>query len=162
MRFEPYRPSEELAAREHSIFLDVQIWSRRTVRVNGRNEIHTKWSCPFLASIWQLLRLGMLRYEGRPVVEPRLWTSRSFPAKWWEMPAVIQLNPSAKPFAAYRSLSLLPQRYLGVEHAVRIILEHIDLDAEVIDQIVARAGREEITLPRTVTKRLSHLLLEGS
>lgn len=165
MHHRTYEPPEELGRREHSIFLDVQMWSKHTKKVNGQNEVHTKWSCPFLASIWQLLRLGMLRYEGAAIVEPKLWKpGDGWPQQWWEMPAVVQLNPRAKPFAAYRSLSLLPQRYLGIEHSVRVILDHIDLDDEVVDQIVGRGLEEEVPVmvSRKVTERLCHVLLDGS
>ncbi|WP_406265051.1 SCO2522 family protein [Nocardia sp. NBC_00881] len=161
----PYEPPEEFGRREHSIFLDVQMWTKQTKKVNGRAEVHTKWSCPFLASIWQLLRLGMLRYDGEPVVDPQLWRPEDgWPQHWWEMPAVVKLNPQAKPFAAYRSLSLLPQRYLGIEHAVRVILDHIDLEEEVVDQVIARGTDEDVPImvPRKVTERISHLLLDGS
>ncbi|MET8876751.1 SCO2522 family protein [Nocardia sp. NPDC004604] len=160
---EPYVPPEEFGRREHSIFLDVQMWSSYVRKVNGRDEVSIKWSCPYLASIWQLLRLGMLRFNGQPVVEPQLWQpSDGWPTRWWEMPAVLQLNPRAKPFAAYRSLSLLPQRYLGIEHAVRVILDHVQLDAEVIEQIVERGLEEGIIVPPKVTERLTHFLLDGS
>ncbi|MEV6325853.1 SCO2522 family protein [Nocardia sp. NPDC051787] len=159
----PYEPPEEFGRREHSIFLDVQMWSKQTKKVNGRAEVHTKWSCPFLASIWQLLRLGMLRYDGEPIVDPQLWRPEDgWPSQWWEMPAVVKLNPQAKPFAAYRSLSLLPQRYLGIEHAVRVILDHIDLEEEVVEQIIDRGVVEAVSVPRKVTERMSHYLLDGS
>ncbi|MEV5838976.1 SCO2522 family protein [Nocardia sp. NPDC052112] len=163
MHDEPYEPAEEFGRREHSIFLDVEMWSKQTRKVNGRKEVFTKWSCPYLASIWQLLRLGMLRFDGMPVVEPQLWEPDTpWPGSWWEIPAVVQLNPRAKPFAAYRSLSLLPQRYLSIEHAVRVILDHIQLDEEVVDQIVARGNEEGIDVSRKVTERLTHFLLDGS
>ncbi|MGN2636263.1 SCO2522 family protein [Nocardia takedensis] len=158
---EPYEPPEEFGRREHSIFLDVEMWA--TVLKNRRTEVGTKWSCPYLASIWQLLRLGMLRYEGRPIAEPQPWVLGSrWPDNWWEMPTVLQLEPRAKPFAAYQSLSILPQRYVGIEHAVRVILDHVQLDDEVVDQIVGRGRDEGLTVPRKVTERLGHMLLAGS
>ncbi|TQM30948.1 hypothetical protein FB390_2586 [Nocardia bhagyanarayanae] len=161
MHEEAYTPPEELGRREHSIFLDVEMWSRRT-KVNGRADGHTKWSCPYLASIWQLLRLGMLRMQGAPIVEPQPWgPGDEWPDNWWDMPAVLQLNPKAKPFAAYRSISLLPKRYLKIEAAVQLILDHIQLDDDVVDQIVSRGREEGITLPRKVTDRIGHVLLDG-
>ncbi|WP_216908050.1 SCO2522 family protein [Nocardia noduli] len=158
---EPYEYPEEFGRREHSIFLDVEMWNLERTRRGA--ETGTKWSCPYLASIWQLLRLGLLRYDGRPAVEPQPW-SRDSPRhdSWWEMPSIIQLNPAAKPFAAYRSLSILPQRYVGIEYAVRVIMDHIRLDAEVVDQVVERGAREGITVPRRAAERLSHHLLPGS
>ncbi|WP_431967879.1 SCO2522 family protein [Nocardia sp. bgisy134] len=155
----PYRPPEEFGRREHSIFLDVQMWSRDNSRGNG-GDSRIRWSCPFLASIWQLLRLGMLRYEGAAVVDPQPWRwEDGWPKEWRELPAVIQLNPAAKPFAAYRTLSLLPQRYLGIEHAVQVILDHVDVDPEVTEQITRRGLADGITVPRRVAERISHTML---
>ncbi|MFI9505753.1 SCO2522 family protein [Nocardia sp. NPDC052566] len=165
MRVQPYRPPEEFGRREHSIFLDVQLWSKYPEIKNGHSEIRTKWSCAFLASVWHLLRLGMLRNDGAAVVVPQPWRSDDgWPKRWSEMPAVVQLNPRAAPFAAYETLSMLPKRYLGIEHSVRLILDHIDLDGDVVDQIVERGRRDEVpvTVSRKVTERLSHLLLKGS
>ncbi|MFF3228670.1 SCO2522 family protein [Nocardia suismassiliense] len=165
MRVQPYRPPEEFGRREHSIFLDVQLWSKRPELVNGRNEIHTKWSCAFLASVWHLLRLGMLRYDGAAVVVPQPWRAGDgWPSRWREIPAVVQLNSDATPFAAYKALSMLPKRYLAIEHSVRLILDHIDLDGDVVDQIIRCGVYDEVpvTVSRKVTERLSHLLLDGS
>lgn len=159
MRVERYRPPEEFGCREHSVFLDVQLWSENAA-VDGCS---ARWSCPYLAAIWLLLRLGMLRFDRKAVIEPVRWSEdRAWPQRWRELPAVIQLNPHAKPFAAYRALSILPQRYVGVEHAVRVILDHIALDEGVIEQTVARAAAEGITLPRLAPERIGHLLLDGS
>ncbi|GAA5097519.1 SCO2522 family protein [Nocardia iowensis] len=165
MRVQPYRPPEEFGRREHSIFLDVQLWSKRTEIVNGHTEVHTKWSCAFLASVWHLLRLGMLRYDGAAVVVPQPWhAGDGWPSRWREIPAVVQLNPDAAPFAAYKTLSMLPKRYLSIEHSVRLILDHVDLDGDVVDQIITRGIRDEVPVKvsRKVTERLSHLLLDGS
>lgn len=165
MRVQQYRPPEEFGRREHSIFLDVQLWSKRTENVDGRAVTYTKWSCAFLASVWHLLRLGMLRFEGKPVVAPQPWVpSDPWPKRWGEIPAVVQLNPRAAPFAAYKTLSMLPKRYLGIEHSVRLILDHIDLDGDVVDQIIERGAHDDVpvSVSRKVTERLSHLLLDGS
>jgi len=165
MRLEPYRPAEQFGARNHSIFLDVELWRRRTETVDGSTEANTLWSCPFLAAIWQLLRLGMLRHEGAPVAKPVLWQPGSgWPGEWWEMPAVTQLNPKAQPFAAYRALSILPEQYLGIENAVRMIIDHLDLDQEVSEQIIERGAKEKprVEVPRVVSRRLSHYFLDGS
>ncbi|MQY17695.1 SCO2522 family protein [Nocardia macrotermitis] len=155
MQLTKYRPPEELGRREHSIFLDVELWAES---VGGDGERHIRWSCPYLASIWQLLRLGMVRYDGRPVVQPQP-VGDKWPERWWEMPAVIQLNPRAAPFAAYQALSILPQSYLKIEHAVRTILDHVHLDEELVRQTLARGAREGVEIPREVTKRLQHVFL---
>ncbi|MGV9677584.1 SCO2522 family protein [Nocardia sp. NPDC003482] len=159
MRKQPYREPVQNGRREHSIFLDVQLWDK----VSRAGADDRRWSCPLLAAVWQLLRLGMLRYNGAAVARPHAWKpSDGWPDTWSEMPTVTQLNPAAKPFAAYRALSILPRRYLGIEHAVHTILDHVDIDRDVYDQIMNRAARESVTvrLPRDVTDRLSIMLLD--
>lgn len=157
MRVTEYRPPEEFGRREHSIFLDVELWRK--------NETGTRWSCSFLGSVWQLLRLGMLRYDGAAIVDPQPWRREvPWPHQWRDIPPVVQLNPNATPFAAYKTLSMLPKRYLGIEHAVRLILDHLDLDGDIVAQIIERGDAEVVPtrVPRKVTERLSHLLLDGS
>jgi len=160
----PYAPAEELGKRNHSIFLDVEMWSKQTRKVNGVTETYTKWSCPFLASVWQLLRLGMIRDRGAAVVDPQPWRvgTDPWPQQWWDMPGVLKLTDTTAPFAAYRSQSVLPHRYLGIEHAVKVILDHIDIDGEIVGQVVARGEAEGLEVPRLVTDRISHHLLCGS
>jgi len=156
MKVVEYRPSEELGRREHSVFLDVEMWN---TQIGEDGEEHTRWSCPFLAAIWQLLRLGMVRHEGRAVVQPQP-RGNEWPESWWEMPAVVQLNPKAAPFAAYRALSILPQNYLTIEHGVRTILEHVRIDEEVLTQTVKRGAAEQITIPQETAQRLSHYFID--
>ncbi|WP_433732349.1 SCO2522 family protein [Nocardia sp. CA-129566] len=160
MRARSYRPPEQFGRREHSIFLDVQLWSRQIV--DGVAE--TRWSCPFLVAVWQLLRLGMLRYHGEPVVDPQLWRGEPWPRRWHEVPPVVQVNPAAQPFAAYRTLSMLPKRYIGIEHSVRLVLDHLDLDDDVVTQIIDSAANDQVpvTVSHKISDRLSHLLLDGS
>ncbi|WP_067664918.1 SCO2522 family protein [Nocardia miyunensis] len=155
MQLSEYRPSEELGRREHSIFLDVELWNEN-IRKDGSKNI--RWSCPYLASIWQLLRLGMVRYDGGPVVQPQP-RGTGWPERWWEMPSVVQLNPKAAPFAAYQTLSILPQSYLKIEHAVRMILDHVHLDEELVAQTLARGAREGVEIPRELTRRLQHVFI---
>ncbi|MBF6339174.1 hypothetical protein IU450_25240 [Nocardia abscessus] len=161
MRQRNYQPPEEFGRREHSIFLDVELWSRHVVDgVTVR-----RWSCPFLAAVWHLLRLGMLRYHGDAVVDPQPWRREDLtPRRWQDIPPVVQLNPSAAPFAAYKTLSMLPKRYIGIEHAVRLVLDHLDLDDDVVEQIITRGAEEvpPVPVPREVSERLSHLLLDGA
>ncbi|QIS08718.1 SCO2522 family protein [Nocardia arthritidis] len=158
MRVPEYRPPVEYGSREHSIFLDVEMWKKE---IGKGGEEHIRWSCPFLAAVWQLLRLGMIRYKGEEVVQPYKWQPGDiWPEQWWEMPSVVQLNPHAKPFAAYRAVSILPQEYLKIENAVRVILDHIDLDPDVVDLTVERGRRERLVIPREVSRRLSHVILD--
>ncbi|WP_227980981.1 SCO2522 family protein [Nocardia spumae] len=161
MRARTYRPPEEFGRREHSIFLDVQLWSTRTV--DGVTE--TRWSCPFLAAVWHLLRLGMLRYHGAAVAQPQLWDrEQPWPRRWHDVAPVLQLEPDAAPFAAYQTLSMLPKRYIGIEHAVRVILDHLALDDDVLEQVIADGANNAVPvpIPHQVSERLSHLLLDGS
>jgi hypothetical protein len=159
----PWQPPLELSKFRHSIFVDVEMWNERDELVNGKKEPQRTWSCPFLAAVWHLLRLGMLRDNGKVVATPTLWKpADEWPEHWSDLPAVIQLNPDAAPFAAYRSASILPHDYLHIEHASRVILDHLQLDSAVTDQVAARAAKEGIQLPAKVTSRMSHFFIEGS
>lgn len=151
-----YRRPEEFVSREHTIFLDIELWNSQ---IDKDGEEHTRWSCPFLAAIWQLLRLGMVRYEGKAVVEPQSHDG-PWPRRWSELPSVVELNPQAAPFEAYCALSILPREYVKIEHAAQTILDHIVIDQEVLAQAVERAAGERITIPREVTGRLSHLFVD--
>ncbi|MRH86387.1 hypothetical protein GFY24_02700 [Nocardia sp. SYP-A9097] len=155
MHRETYRPAQEYGRREHSIFLDVELW-------HDRDEFR-RWSCPFLAAVWQLLRLGMLRYHGAAVVEPQQWSAtREWPGGWKDLPPVVRLNQDAAPFTAYRTLSMLPKRYLPIEHAVRLILDHLAIDDDVASYVAAQGRAEQVTVPSKVVERVGHLLLDGT
>ncbi|MRH86383.1 hypothetical protein GFY24_02680 [Nocardia sp. SYP-A9097] len=162
MRVAQYCPPEEFGARNHSIFLDVQLWRRWTERGDGGQVERTQWSCPFLTSIWQLLRLGMIRDRGAVVAQPAEWTG-TWPNDWKKMPAVVKLNSEAEPFAAYRAVSILPHTYLSIEHAVRLILDHLQIDEAVYQQVLDRGRVEEfpISVPRAATHRLSHVFVSA-
>ncbi|MEV0358436.1 SCO2522 family protein [Nocardia sp. NPDC050697] len=160
MRTRTYRPPEEFGRRSHSIFLDVELWSQGL----GQGRPERQWSCQFLASVWHLFRLGMLRHHGAVVAEPHLWQGRPWPDNWQDLPPVMQLNPTAAPFAAFKTLSMLPKQYLPIEHAVRVILDHLDLDDDITHDVVARGASEDnpIMVSRNINERVSHLLLDGS
>ncbi|MFF2553654.1 SCO2522 family protein [Nocardia sp. NPDC058058] len=156
MHREEYRHPQEHGAREHSIFIDVELWKDSVDKPR-------RWSCPFLAAVWQLLRLGMLRYEGAPVAEPQPWPDgRDWPATWQDLPPVVRLEAGAAPFTAYRTMSMLPKRYLPIEHAVRVILDHIAIDDTVAARVIAQGGAEDVAVPAKVVERVGHLLLEGT
>jgi len=155
-----WKPAVEFGRRNHSIFLDVELWRDFTEKDDSGSRTRRQWSCPFLASVWQLLRLGALRYEGRPIVEPEPW-SGNWPARWADLPAVVQLSKRAAPFAAYRTMSVLPQAYLGIEHAVRVILSHLDLDESVIKKTVDRGAEEGVSVPLELSTRVSHIFVEA-
>jgi hypothetical protein len=141
-----WEPPVEAGARNHSIFLDVEL--------RGRG----KWSCSFLAAIWQLLRLGLLRDNGKPVVTPQTW-SRELPNRWDQLPPVVQVNPDATFFAAYRTMSILDSDFLPIESAVRMILDRVDLNAEVHSQVRARAEADCGWLPDEVIKRVAYVFV---
>ncbi|MFF5494418.1 SCO2522 family protein [Streptomyces aquilus] len=149
-RTAPWQPPSETAARRHSVFLDVELW-------DDDKDGNRTWSCPLLAAVWQLARLGLLRNEGEPVLLPRPASPGGHPGSWDELPPLTQLNPAAAPFCAYRTCSVLPARFLPVEHAVRIILDQTDVDTGAVEQIAARAHAEGIEPPDSVADRVSYV-----
>ncbi|WP_448319316.1 SCO2522 family protein [Streptomyces sp. CO7] len=149
----PWQAPRETAARQHSVFLDVELWSERP----GGGKL---WSCPFLAAVWQLARLGLLRHEGQAVLTPRLHEG-PFPDDWDEMPPLLQLQPRAAPFAAYRTCSVLPNRFLPVEHAVRVILDQTEVDPGALQQVAARSAGEGAAVPASVADRISYVFYAG-
>lgn len=96
--------------RAHSIHMDVELWS---LEGSGDGTRSAVWSCPLLASWWQLLRLGV------PVE-----TSGGLPLR----PAPRTSAPA--PFAAQATLTVLPPSFIAVEHAVQSILSRVALPRE--------------------------------
>jgi hypothetical protein len=146
-----WQPPRQSAVQNHSIFVDLELW-------NGPAD-RPRWSCPFLAAVWQLQRLGLIRHLGEPVGEPVPMTPAELPVDWERMPAVVQLNPAAAPFRAYRTFSALAARFLPIELAVRTILEQVAVDAAVAEQVLERAGAEGIELPREIVERIRYAFL---
>jgi hypothetical protein len=144
-----WQPPRESARRRHSIFVDVELWDER--------DGHRTWSCPMLAAVWQLMRLGLLRDQGRPVVTPEDWAGRPFPDSWADLPAVIRLEPKAAAFAAYTTLSVLSPRFLPVELAVRTILGQFACDPVILAEANDRAGRDAMRLPDEVVDRIRYV-----
>ncbi|GJF20086.1 MULTISPECIES: SCO2522 family protein [Streptomyces] len=149
-----WQPPRETAARRHSVFLDVELWSDDA---DGQRT----WSCPFLAAVWQLARLGLLRNQGEAVLVPQPHTAPGFPDDWDELPSLLRLNPRADPFAAYRTCSVLPTRFLPVEHAVRVILDQIEVDPQALDQVAKRSAGERAAVPDSVADRISYVYYAG-
>ncbi|MBD0837571.1 SCO2522 family protein [Streptomyces sp. TRM68416] len=147
-----WQPPKETAARNHSVFMDVELWSER----DGRR----LWSCPFLAAVWQLARLGLLRHLGEPVLTPRPWDGADFPHDWDRLPPLLRLNPEADPFSAYRTCTVMPNRFLAVEDAVRLILDQTDVDSEALKQVAARSAAERVHVPAAVAQRASYVFYE--
>lgn len=145
----PWQPPRESARRRHSIFIDVELWDDH----DGQRT----WSCPMLAAVWQLMRLGLLRDRGRPVVTPQDWTDPCFPDNWDDLPPVIRLKPRAAPFAAYTTLSVLSPRFLPVELAVRTILSQFACDSNVFAEATERATRDAMRLPDELVDRIRYV-----
>lgn len=143
-----WSPPVQNAANRHSIFIDVELWDDK----GGERT----WSCPFLASVWQLLRLGMLRHNGRRIVDPQPWQGE-FPDDWDQLPAVVQVAPRADPFTAYRTASVLGGRFLPIEHAVRTVISQVTVDGQVARQAMDRAAAERQDLPAELTGRISYV-----
>jgi hypothetical protein len=157
-------PPEERGRRRHSVFLDTELWTDpEESRVGEQTPVEREWSCAFLAAVWHLLRLGLLRNEGKAVAKAYLWNPEieEWPDDWADMPTVIQLNRDAQPFAAYRAMSVLPHGYLETEHAARVILKHFNHDETVVEEAVARAEREGVVLPKSSVDRLSHVFIDS-
>ncbi|WUH98408.1 SCO2522 family protein [Spirillospora sp. NBC_00431] len=148
----PWRPPEENGARSHSICVEVQLWDER----DGRR----RWSCALLSAVWQLLRLGLLRHQGRAVITPERWTGE-YPDRWADLPPLIQLNDGAQPFAAFQTMTLLETRFAGVESAVRTILDQVSVDPAVVAQTAAQAAAQKVDLPGDVVGRISHVFSDG-
>jgi hypothetical protein len=144
-----WQPPRESARRRHSIFVDVELWDER--------DGHRTWSCPMLAAVWQLMRLGLLRDQGHPVVTPEDWAGRPFPDSWADLPAVIRLEPKAAAFAAYTTLSVLSPRFLPVELAVRTILSQFACDNSLLEKVANRAARDAMELPAELVDRIRYV-----
>jgi len=148
MRRAAWTPPAEIGARNHSVFVDVQLWNQDA---DAR-----RWSCAFLASVWQLLRLGLLRSDGAGVFQP-VELSHGFPDTWDALPPLVRLNPRAAPFSAYRTFSVLPSRFLHVEHAVRVILAQVTQEPAVLQQLVQRGETEGVPIDPDVIERIAYV-----
>ncbi len=145
----PWQPPRENARRRHSIFIDVELWDDD----KGRRT----WSCAMLAAVWQLMRLGFLRDQGRAVVTPQDWTEPQFPDRWDDLPPVTRLNPRATAFAAYTTLSVLSPRFLAVELSVRTILSQFACDKNILAEADERARRDAMQLPTELVDRIRYV-----
>lgn len=147
-----WQPPQETAARNHSVFMDVELWSETD---KGR-----LWSCPFLAAVWQLARLGLLRHQGEPVLVPQPWTGGEFPRDWDRLPPLLKLGDSRVAFSAYRTCTLMANRFLAVEDAVRLILDQVDVDTEALAQVAKRSAAEGVAVPEAVAQRATYVFYE--
>lgn len=134
--------------------MDVELWSDTD---KGR-----LWSCPFLVAVWQLARLGLLRHLGEPVLVPRPWTGGDFPHDWDRLPPLLKLGDSRVSFSAYRTCTLMANRFLAVEDAVRLILDQVDVDTEALAQVAKRSAGEGVAVPEAVAQRATYVFYEDS
>jgi hypothetical protein len=148
-----WTPPRQTSARRHSVFLDVELWHER----DGT----TVWSCAYLAAIWQLLRLGLLRNEGKVIAQPCQNDPAGLPDHWEDLPPVLQLNPSSQPFTAYNTFSILASRFLSIEHAVKTILSQFSVAPSVLSQMASRSEAEHFPLPTEVVDRISYAFPPG-
>ncbi|MFI5959077.1 SCO2522 family protein [Cryptosporangium sp. NPDC051539] len=149
-----WQPPSQTAARRHSVFMDAELWSEK--------DGHRVWSTAFLAAVSQLLRLGALRHSGNRVAVPVPWEPEETGAAWDGLPAIIQLDPGAAPFAAYRTLSFLAPRQLQDAHAVRVILEQVATDDDVEHGIRMRSESERLPIPAQIVDRVSYVFDGGT
>ena len=152
----------EYGKRNHSIYLDVELWRDRAEPGGDREDIlkGRLYSCPLLSAVWQLVRLGILRKDGAPALEVTDFDGEWQP-EWIQLPDVVRVNPKAAPFYAYQSLSIMPQNFLPVETAVRTIIDHYLVQQDVMDSLNLRAAAKKIALPAVISERMSHHFLPG-
>lgn len=132
----------------HGISVDIELWDDQ----HGKRT----WSCAFLAAVWQLLRLGLLQPGGVPVAVPQAWTG-ALPPRWSDLPAILQLRPDADSFHAFRTLSIIPGKYLPIEHAARTVLSQVSVDAAARHDIAGYARAESVSLPDNVIDRIGYV-----
>jgi len=144
-----WQPPRESARRRHSIFVDIELWDD--------HDGYRTWSCAMLAAAWQLIRLGLLRDHGRPVLAPQDWTDPQFPDSWDAMPPITRLNRGAAAFTAYTTLSVLSPRFLPIELAVRTILSQFACDSVILGEAAARAARDGMQLPAELVDRIRYV-----
>lgn len=162
MEAHDWNAPQEYGKRNHSIYVDVELWRDRADPGADEDEILNKrlYSCPFLAAVWQLVRLGLLRKDGAPALEVTDFDGE-WRAEWSLFPDIVKVNPNAKPFYAYQSLSIMPQNFLVIETAVRNIIDHVLFDPAVVDSLQIRAQEKNINLPTVVSERISNHFLPG-
>ncbi|MCM3882081.1 SCO2522 family protein [Frankia sp. R82] len=148
-----WAPPTENGRHLHSIFHDVELWS------SPAGDGTRNWSCAYLAAVWQLVRLGVLRRDGGSAVAAELVDPAELPDSWSALPAVTQVTRTPAPLCAYRTLSVLDSRFLPVEAAVRTILCQVAADPVTARQAVRRATAEGIDVPLELINRISYVLL---
>jgi hypothetical protein len=161
----PRRPVEAMGARPawapprvhvssgHDVFIDMQLWDEDGDR--------RRWSSALLTALWQLLRLGLLRRRGEFVAQPRPLPAdiADWADRWDRLPAVMQLNPAARPFTAFRTVSVRRPDDVAVEHAVRTILDQVAMEPEVLERIAEQAHHEGVRVPVALVDRIESVFV---
>ncbi|WP_172890493.1 SCO2522 family protein [Actinoplanes derwentensis] len=146
-----WQPPRQSAVQNHSIFVDIELWS-------GPDDDRL-WSCPFLAAVWQLQRLGLVRHLGEPVAVPVPMAPADLPSEWELMPPIVRLNPDAAPFHAYRTFTAMDGRFLPIEMSVRTILGNVAIDPAAAGQVRDRARGEGLDLPEETVDRIGYVFV---
>ncbi|GAA1828182.1 SCO2522 family protein [Luedemannella flava] len=143
-----WQPPRQSGTHRHSIFMDVQLWDE----AGG----HRTWSCAFLAAVWQALRLGLLRDDGRRVAVAQAWGG-ALPRVWSELPPVVQLTPDPPPFSAVRTWSVLPRGNQLVEAAVSVVLDQLKVESRVVSDLQRQAKAAGAQLPSSIAARVGYV-----
>ncbi|WP_051450704.1 SCO2522 family protein [Actinospica robiniae] len=153
-----WRQPEEYGNHGHSVLIDAELYNDRVAAVpepGGGKRIERVWSCSMLTAVWHLLRLGMLRNDGRRVAVPcDISAATSLPRTWEELPTVIKVNPAAAPFCAYRAVSILPSSASITEVAADVVMNHISLVDEAFELATKAAAAEPY--PYSISSNCSH------
>lgn len=137
---------EEYGNHGHSVLIDAELYNERLASAPDPGKpkrVERVWSCSMLSAVWHLLRLGMLRNDGRQVAVPCVVTAvTDLPRTWAELPTVVKLNTGAAPFCAYRAVSILPRSALVTEVAADVLMNHISLVDEAFELATKAAAAE--------------------
>jgi hypothetical protein len=154
-----WHPPEEYGKWRHSVFIDAELWRKEELDATPAGGHTRGYSCALLSAVWHLLRLGLLRDEGRAVALPfRFTDGQEYPELWHHLPSILQLTADAAPFAAYETLSVLPRRHWSTELAAEMTIDHLQLNETVVAQVAERAAHEDtpMILPDRAADRMSH------
>ena len=86
-------------------------------------------------------------------------TSRHPTAPGEDWSANVTRELRAEAFTAYSTFSVLGNRFLNVEHAVRTVLQQVNVEQIVADQVRARSQAEGMPLPPELWQRIEYLFV---
>ena len=152
-RSNAWQPPVETNARRHSVFVDVELWDEAA----GKRV----WSCAMLAAVWQLLRLGLLRTTAgccRAAAAGRAGRD-GLPETGTSCRRCSSSSRGPRRSPRTAPSSILDQRFLSVEHAVRVILSQVRQDPEAIASLADRAEREGLRPVDDVLGRVGYVFM---